>query len=211
MTTKVKICGLKTPETMTAALENGADFVGLVFHPASPRHLEIEVAAYLAGYVPDSVKVCGLFVDPPDDVLTRTLENVRIDIIQLHGRESPERTDEIRRGYRKPVMKALSLSGHSDRAAVDRYQAADWLLLDAQGTAEMPGGTGRVFDWSILDGFERAGPWMLAGGLTPENVGQAISLLRPDAVDVSSGVESARGVKDPDKIRAFLRAAKAAV
>ncbi|HEU4838449.1 MAG TPA: phosphoribosylanthranilate isomerase [Micavibrio sp.] len=211
MTTQVKICGLKTPAAMTAALEEEADFVGLVFHPASPRHLEIEIAAYLADYVPDSVKVCGLFVDPPDDILTRTLENVRIDMIQLHGHESPERTDEIRQVFKKPVIKALSLSSHSDLTPVDRYQAADWLLLDAKGTAEIPGGTGRVFDWSILNGFERAGPWMLAGGLTPENVGEAISLLRPNAVDVSSGVESARGVKDPDKIRAFLRAARTAV
>jgi phosphoribosylanthranilate isomerase len=208
MTVRVKICGLKTPEAMTAALEGGADFVGLVFHPASPRHLEIEVAAYLAGYVPDSVKICGLFVDPPDNVLARTLENVRIDMIQLHGRESPERIAEIRQAFQKPVMKALAVSSRSGLAPVDRYEAADWLLLDAEGTAEMPGGTGKVFDWSVLGGFERKGPWMLAGGLTPENVAQAISLLRPDAVDVSSGVESVRGVKDPDKIRAFLRAAK---
>ena len=208
MTTLVKICGITSPDAMTAALESRADFVGLVFHPASPRHLEIEVAAYLASYVPANVKIVGLFVDPPDDMLRETLENVRIDLVQLHGTESAARVADIKEKFGKPVMKALSLSQKSDLAQIDLYRDADWLLLDAKGTPDMPGGNGLPFDWSILDGFESSRPWMLAGGLTPENVGNARSLLRPPAVDVSSGVESVRGVKDMEKIRAFIKAVK---
>lgn len=205
--TQVKICGLKTPDATTAALEGGADFVGLVFHPPSPRHVELEVAAYLASYVPDSVKVVGLFVDPSDKILAEILGNVRIDMIQLHGAESPERIADIKSKFGKPVIKALSIASPEDVAGIAAFEAAaDWMLLDSRG-----GGSGKSFDWALLDGATFAKPWMLAGGLTPNIVKGAIHRLKPTAVDVSSGVESTRGVKDVEKIRAFIKAAKAAL
>lgn len=204
--TKVKICGINSPEAMTAALENGADFVGLVFHPASPRYVEIEVATYLASYVPDSVKVVGLFVDASDKTLSEILANVRIDMIQLHGTENPERIADIKTKFGKPVIKALAITTAEDVAGIAAYEAAaDWILLDSRG-----GGTGKSFDWKLLDGHIFNKPWMLAGGLTPGIVGGAIKRLHPDAVDVSSGVESSRGVKDAGKIAAFLKAARSA-
>lgn len=207
MSTKVKICGLKTPDAMTAALEEGADFVGLVFHPPSPRHVEIEIAAYLASYVPDTTKIVGLFVDPSDKTLAEILANVRIDMIQIHGGETPERIADIKAKFGRPVIKSLGISSAEDVAGIGKYEeAADWILLDSSG-----GGTGKSFDWKLLDGASFTKPWMLAGGLTPGIVGGAIKRLHPDAVDVSSGVESTRGVKDPDKIRAFIRTAKAAI
>jgi len=201
--TLVKICGIKTPEAMTAALEAGADFVGLVFHEASPRHVEIAVATYLASYVPESVKVVGLFVDPSDKTLSEILGNVRLDMIQLHGAESPERVADIKTKFGKPVIKALSLASAGDVASVNLYGDADWILLDSKG-----GGSGKSFDWKLLDGFSCSKPWMLAGGLRAGIVKGAISRLKPDAVDVSSGVESSRGVKDPAAIKAFLEAVK---
>jgi len=208
--TKVKICGLTTPDAMTAALEGGADFVGLVFHPASPRHVEIEIAAYLSSYVPANIVVTGLFVDPPDEILRKTLENVRLDLIQLHGDETPARVAEIKAVFGKPVMKALSVSTREDLKKSGLYAAADWLLFDAKGSPDMPGGNGLPFDWGLLEDFQSPLPWMLAGGLTPENVAGAISHLKPSAVDVSSGVEASKGVKDAAKIRAFIEAAKKA-
>lgn len=204
MRVRVKICGLKTPDALTAAIKGGADFIGFVFHPASPRHVEIEVATYLAHYVPPSVKICALFVDPADTDLSPVLSACRVDMIQLHGNETPERVAAIRAYSGKPVMKALPVAAPADVAAIAAYEdVCDWILLDTPG-----GGTGQAFDWALLDGFAPKKPWMLAGGLTPETVGGAIRRLRPDAVDVSSGVESARGVKDPAKIRAFLDAVK---
>lgn len=205
--TLVKICGLKTPDTLTAALEGGADFVGLVFHEPSPRHVDIEVAAYLASYIPESVKIVGLFVDPSDRILTEILGNVRIDMVQLHGNENPERIADIKRKFGRPVIKAFSIASPEDIAGIAAYEdVADWLMLDSRG-----GGTGKSFDWKLLDGAVFTKPWMLAGGLTPGIVGGAIKRLKPAAVDVSSGVESSRGVKDADKIRAFITAAKNAL
>ena len=205
--TLVKICGLKTPDAMTAALEGGADFVGLVFHAPSPRHVEIEVAAYLASYVPDSVKVVGLFVDPGDKMLAEILANVRLDMIQLHGSENPERVADIKAKFAKPVIKALSIASPEDVTGIGAYEeVADWVMLDSRG-----GGTGKSFDWKLLDGETFTKPWMLAGGLTPGIVGGAIKRLKPTAVDVSSGVEISRGVKDEGKIHAFIKAAKDAL
>lgn len=209
MSALIKICGLSTPETVTAAIESGADMIGLVFHPASPRNVEIEVAAYLASYLPATVKVVGLFVNPTDEILQQTLQSVRLDMIQLHGDESPIRVAAIRKLVERQVMKALSVETSNDLDAVALYEdMADWLILDARGTAEMPGGTGKSFDWDILSGFRPNKPWMLAGGLNADNVAKAIARTKPDAVDVSSGVESSRGVKDAQKIREFLKAAK---
>lgn len=199
--TLVKICGLKTPDAMTAALEGGADFVGLVFHEPSPRHIEIEIAAYLASYVPESVTTVALLVDPDDKKLADILSAVRIDMIQLHGTETPGRVAEIGRRTGKPVIKALGIGDLSKSRAYEEY--ADWLLIDSPG-----GGTGQAFDWSKLEGFAPSKPWMLAGGLNAGNVAGAINSLHPTAVDVSSGVESAHGVKDPAKIRTFLATAR---
>jgi len=212
MTTQVKICGIRTPDAMTAALEGGADFVGLVFAPNSPRYVDIEVAAYLAGYVPDSVKVVGLFVDAPTSFIEDVIANVRIDMLQLHGKETPEHCASLARHTGKAVVKALPVAAATDLQQAALYApACDWLLFDAPAPANgTAGGNGETFNWTLLEGYTPAKPWMLAGGLTPENVAGAIRLLRPTCVDVSSGVESSRGVKDPDKIRAFLRAAKAA-
>lgn len=205
--TKIKICGINAPDAMTAALETGADFVGLVFHPESPRHVDIEVAAYLASYVPKSVQIVGLMVEPDDRKLDEILANVRIDMIQLHGHEAPERVSGIREMTDRPVMKALSIGKRDDLAQIELYAPhCDWLLLDAPGM----GGGGIPFDWTLLDGLKSPKPWMLAGGLTPANVANAIQRLHPDAVDVSSGVEATRGVKDPAKIRAFIGAARTA-
>lgn len=207
MNTKVKICGLKSPDAMTAALEEGADFVGLVFHPASPRHVEIEVAAYLASYVPETTKIVGLFVDPADKTLRDILANVRLDMLQLHGGETLPRIADIKAKFGKPIIKAVSIATDQDVREITTYESeADWILLDSSG-----GGSGKSFDWALLDGMVFGKPWMLAGGLKPGIVGGAIKRLHPDAVDVSSGVESARGIKDPEKIRAFIRAAKAAI
>lgn len=208
--TQVKICGLSTPDTMTAALEDGADFVGLVFYPPSPRHVELEVANYLTGFVPDHIQTVGLFVDPDDQLLTSTLDSVSLDMIQLHGKETSERVTEIKEKFGLPVIKALSISNALDVAAAAEYEVvSDWLLFDAKGE-ELPGGNGLAFDWGLLSNYQSDKPWMLAGGLTPDNVLEALSIASPTAVDVSSGVESARGTKDAHKIQAFLQAVKKA-
>lgn len=203
--TDVKICGIKTPDALTAAIEGGARFVGFVFVPESPRFVDIEVAAYLAHFVPHDVYKVGLFADPDDAVLTQTLHDVPLDMIQLHGHESPGRVAEIKHLTSLPVIKALSIQSQDDFAMVEGYEAAaDWLLFDAAR-----GGSGEAFDWSFLQQYCAAHsltrPWMLAGGLNTENIKDALAALDPDAVDVSSGVESARGVKDPEKIRTFLQ------
>lgn len=208
--TQVKICGLSTPETLTTAIDHGADFVGLVFYLPSPRHVEIEVAAYLANQVPGSVEVVGLFVDPDNKTLQQVLDSVPLTMIQLHGDETPERISDIKKTFNIPVMKALPVETSEDLKAAPAYDAvADWLLFDAKGE-EIPGGNGIAFDWAILKDYRGTKPWMLAGGLTPDNVAEAVKITGAHAVDVSSGVESAPGQKDPDKIRSFLKAVKKA-
>lgn len=208
--TDVKICGLSTPETLTAAIEAGAKFIGLVFHPDSPRHVDIEVARYLAKSVPDSVEVAGLFVNPNDPTLMEVLTEVPLSMIQLHGGEAPTRVREVKELTGLPVIKAIPVEDRDDIKRAEIYEGiADWILFDAKGE-ELPGGNGRPFDWTILEGYSGGTPWMLAGGLTPENVGDALKILSPGAVDVSSGVESEKGVKDAGKIRAFIEAVKKA-
>lgn len=218
--TKVKICGLSSPETLTCALEHGADFIGLVFYPPSPRHVNIEVASYLAGFVPNHIEVVGLFVDPDDKTLEQTLVAVPLTMIQLHGNETIERVREIKEKFNLPVMKAIAISSTKDLTKAQQYEdVADWLLFDALPTTTpkaedqgegLPGGNGIAFDWRILKDYQGSKPWMLAGGLTPENIGEALQILSPSAVDVSSGVESAAGIKDIAKIRSFLRGVKKA-
>lgn len=209
----VKICGITDPESLTAAVESGARFIGFVFFEKSPRHLDLEVAGYLAKYVPTAVRAVGLFVDPTDEDLERTLSSVQLDMIQLHGHESPGRLAEIKQKFGLPLIKAIAISEKEDLEKVPGYEVtADFIMFDAKPspTDTLPGGNGLPFDWTILEGYKGIRPWFLAGGLNPDNVAEAIQKLEPDAVDVSSGVESAPGKKDLDKIRAFLNAVKQA-
>ena len=207
---KVKICGLSEPNSLTAAIEAGADFIGLVFYEASPRHVEIEVAKYLSSFIPDNVEIVGLFVNPDDEYLTRVLHDVPLTMIQLHGDETPTRVTENKNKFNLPVMKALSISSKKDLENIVHYEnIADWLLFDAKGE-KLPGGNGITFDWNILKNHESKTPWMLAGGLNADNAGEALKICSPDALDVSSGVEAAKGVKDSDKIRSFISAVKSA-
>ncbi|MEM6811254.1 MAG: phosphoribosylanthranilate isomerase [Pseudomonadota bacterium] len=208
--TKVKICGLNTVDAITVSIAEGADFIGFVFYSKSPRHLDIEVAAYLSAFIPESVKKVGLFVDPDHDYLKQVSNNVSLDMIQLHGQETSEECLAIRGRFEKPIIKALSINSKDDIDSASLYdKSADWLLFDAK-PEELPGGNGYTFDWSLLKHYQGETPWMLAGGLTPENVQDAINDTHPHAVDVSSGVESGRGQKDGEKIRSFLQAVKQA-
>ena len=208
--TKVKICGLTEPNSLTAAIEAGADFIGLVFYPPSPRHVEIEVAKYLTNFIPDNVEAVGLFVNPDDETLTNTLNDVPLTMIQLHGDETPARVQEVKNKFNLPVMKAISVSSNDDLTNISAYEdSADWILFDAKGE-DLPGGNGTAFDWNILKDYTGSKPWMLAGGITPANLSEALQILSPDALDVSSGVEGAKGIKDNDKIRSFISLTKQA-
>ena len=207
---QVKICGLRRAEHVAAAAEAGARYVGLVFFPKSPRAVSAPEAAALARQVPLGIARVGLFVDPDDSLLDRTLADVPLDMIQLHGSESPDRVAAVKALTGLPVMKAVGLSGPDDLPALTDYGlVADMLLVDAkppQG-ADLPGGNGLAFDWRLLAGRRWLRPWMLAGGLTAQNVAEAIRLTGAPAVDVSSGVETEPGQKDESLIRAFVAAA----
>jgi phosphoribosylanthranilate isomerase len=208
--TKVKICGLSTPETITTAIEAGADFIGLVFYEPSPRHINIEVAKYLTSQIPDTVKIVGLFVNPNDQTLQEVLNEVPLTMIQLHGGERPSRVQEVKETFNLPVIKALPIGNADDLRNTENYEGiADWFLFDAQ-PHDLPGGNGIAFDWEIMKGFKSETPWMLAGGLSLENVIEAINISGAVAVDVSSGVENKTGVKDASKIEAFISNAKQA-
>lgn len=211
MPSQVKICGLSTPATLDAALDARAAMIGLVLVDGSPRHVPLDAAAGLAARVRGRAAIVALVVDADDDALARLIAALRPDWLQLHGRETPERTAGVRARFGLPVMKAVGVSGAGDLAAARAYAgAADRLLLDAKPPpgATRPGGNGRAFDWRLLAGLDLPAPFMLSGGLTPENVAEAIGIARPTAgVDVSSGVESAPGVKDASAIRAFIEAA----
>ncbi|WBU58159.1 phosphoribosylanthranilate isomerase [Paracoccus sediminicola] len=208
--TQVKICGLRRPADLSAAIKAGAAFVGFVFFPKSPRHVSVATAAGLAREVPAGVARVGLFVNPDDALLDEVLATVPLDILQLHGQETPVRVTEIRQRYGLPVMKAVGVAGPGDLDQLWDYGlVADLLLVDAKPPkdAALPGGNGLAFDWQLLVGRKWLTPWMLAGGLTPENVAEAVRLTGARIVDVSSGVEAAPGEKDPDRIRAFMAAA----
>lgn len=205
----VKICGLSTPQTLQAALDAGARYVGLVFFAKSPRHVSVATAAELSRMVGTGTRVVGLFVDPDDDLLEQVTGQVPLDMLQLHGNESPERVAAIRARFNLPVMKAVKVSDAADLdAARDFEPVVDMLLFDAKPPkgALLPGGNGVAFDWSLLAGRVWAKPWMLSGGLNPGNVADAIRATGAVAVDVSSGVEDAPGRKNPELIRAFLHA-----
>ncbi len=209
----VKICGLSTPETLAAALAAGADMVGFVHFPKSPRHVPLATAAALTGAVAGRAKKVLLTVDAGDDLLAEAIAAFHPDILQLHGHEPPARVAALRAKFGLPVMKAIGLASAADLAGIGDYEAvADLLLFDAvpgDATA-LPGGNGRAFDWALLRGRRFAKPWLIGGGLTPETVGQAIVATGALGVDVSSGVESVRGVKDIGKIASFIAAARAA-
>lgn len=213
MSLEIKICGLSTAETLDAALDAGADMVGMVFFAPSPRNVGLATAAGLAARTHGRAQVVALTVDADDATLDAIVDAVHPDILQLHGRETPERVAAIRARFDLPVMKALGIASRADLAALPAYEAvADRLLLDAKPPrgAVLPGGNGVPFDWALLDGLAPARPFMLSGGLDPENVGEAVRRLHPPGIDVSSGVERAPGVKDPARIEAFLAAARAA-
>ena len=208
----VKICGLSTPETLAAALDAGADMVGFVHFPKSPRHLSLSDAPALMGRVRGRSKKVLLTVDAGDDLLAAAVEAFAPDILQLHGAETPARVVMIREKFDRPVMKAIGLAVAADLAKIGDYEpVADWLLFDAAPADAMalPGGNGRAFDWTLLQGRRFTKPWLIGGGLTPDNAGGAIAATGAFGVDVSSGVESARGAKDVGKIAAFVAAARA--
>lgn len=210
--TAVKICGLRDLDDLRVAAEAGARFAGFVFYPPSPRFLETEQARILAESLPEGLLGVGLFVDPSDEEISRILGTVPLDMIQLHGDESPERVAKIAALANLPVIKAIRLRTLEDIGEAEKYEdVADWLLFDSKIDHDLPGGTGQRFDWEILRNRTFKKPWMLSGGLNPENVTEALKILKPDALDVSSGVESQRGIKDPEKIRAFLKSAKSAI
>lgn len=209
---RVKICGLRQAADLAAVAASGAAYAGFVFFERSPRHLTVEQARALAQDAPIGLAKVALTVDADDAFLDTMLDQVPIDILQLHGKESPERVAAVRARYGLPVMKAVGVATAADLPALDRYSGvADMLLVDAkppQGSA-LPGGNGLNFDWQLIAGRRWTLPWMLAGGLTPDNVAEAIRLTGARQVDVSSGVESAPGVKDPARIAAFVSAATA--
>ncbi|NIZ10276.1 phosphoribosylanthranilate isomerase [Pseudooceanicola sp. HF7] len=209
---RVKICGLGRPEDVEAAAEAGASYGGFVFFAKSPRNISVEAARALAVEAPIGFAKVALMVNPDDALLEAVNSAVPLDMIQLHGKESPERVAEVRARTGLPVMKALGVAGEEDLAQIALYETvADQLLVDAKAPkgAALPGGNGLSFDWRLIAGRSWKCPWMLAGGLTPDNVAEAIRLTGANQVDVSSGVESAPGVKDPALIRAFTKAALA--
>jgi phosphoribosylanthranilate isomerase len=214
MSVAAKICGLSSEEAVAAAAAGGARFVGFVFYPPSPRHLTIERAQALARVVPTGITRVAVVVDAEDDFLARLLAKAPIDLLQLHGKETPERTAAIRERFRIPVMKAIAVASEADLDAAKRYYTvADRLMFDAKPPKEMadalPGGNALAFDWQLLRARQFPLSWMLSGGLDPDNLAVAVSISRAQSVDVSSGVESAPGIKDIAKIRAFLARASA--
>lgn len=214
MTVEAKICGINSEPAMRAAVAGGAAFVGLVFYPPSPRAVTADRAAALCAPVPEGVTRVGLFVDIDDAMLDAVAAAVPLDLLQLHGSETPARVREIRKAFGIPVMKAIKVAGAVDvAAAMDYVGVADRLLFDAKAPPEMasalPGGNALAFDWELIAGRAWPLPWMLSGGLDAGNVAEAVRISGAPAVDVSSGVESAPGVKDAVRIRDFLGAVKA--
>ncbi|MBE9603463.1 phosphoribosylanthranilate isomerase [Acetobacteraceae bacterium H6797] len=204
----VKICGLKEAVGFDAACRAGADLIGFVFYPPSPRYVTPAQAAELAARCENGPLRVGLVVDPTDELLAEILAAVKLDLIQLHGHETPERVSEIRARFGVPVMKAIGIGGAEDLAQIATYAAvADRLLIDTKPPkgAALPGGNAASFDWSLLSGVTIPVPWLLAGGLTRENVGEALRITGAPGVDLSSGVERVRGLKDPALVAAFVQ------
>ncbi|VAV93496.1 Phosphoribosylanthranilate isomerase [hydrothermal vent metagenome] len=204
-----KICGLSTRETVKAAVDAGASHLGFVFFAKSPRNISPEQVAELCRDIPLSVIKTGVFVDPENEQLDRILAMAPLDLLQLHGSESPARVQEVKARFKRPVMKAIALSDPDDMAGIKAYEScADMLLFDAKAPPELtdalPGGNGRAFDWNIIHAAEINLPWMLSGGLNMDNIAEAIAISGAQMIDVSSGVESRPGQKDIAKIKAFM-------
>ncbi|WP_027528289.1 phosphoribosylanthranilate isomerase [Bradyrhizobium sp. Ec3.3] len=212
MSLLVKICGLSTRETLQTALDAGADMVGFVFFPPSPRHLSLETGRDLGRQVKKRALKVALTVDADDATLDNIMDALSPDVLQLHGKESIARLRDIKQKFGRPVMKALPVETSADLAVLPGYAAvADRILFDARPPkdATRPGGLGATFDWHLLENLDLTLPYMVSGGLHAENVAEALRLTGAGGVDVSSGVESAPGVKDPEMIKAFIRAARA--
>jgi phosphoribosylanthranilate isomerase len=210
MTVDAKICGLSTAVSLDAAVHAGARWVGFVTYPKSPRHISTDILKALGARVPKSVGRVGLFVDPDDALLDERLATGAIDMLQLHGSETPARVAELKARFGKPAMKVIKVAkaGDVEQGVAAYASVADRLMFEpADGI--LPGGNGKPFDWTILSGRKVPAPWILAGGLTPDNVAEAVRVTGARAVDVSSGVESSRGVKSIELIRAFLDRVKA--
>jgi phosphoribosylanthranilate isomerase len=212
MTLLVKICGLRTEDSLDVALEAGADLVGFVFFPPSPRHLSYDAARALGARVAGRAGKVALTVDAVDAVLAAIVEALKPDMLQLHGKEPPARVAALKQRFGLPVVKAIAVAARADLAAVAAYApVADWLLFDARAPREAtrPGGLGKPFDWRLLEKLDPGIPFMLSGGLDAGNVAEALRVTRAGGVDVSSGVERSPGIKDSEMIRAFIRAARA--
>src|SRR4051794_26270259 len=211
MSLLVKICGLSTRETLDVALQAGADMVGFVFFPPSPRHLSLEKARELGKQAKSRAVKVALSVDPDDATLANIVDALQPDILQLHGKETVARVRDIKQKFALPVMKALAIETPADLASLPGYAAvADRILFDARAPkqATRPGGLGAVFDWHVLENLDLKLPFMVSGGLNAGNVAEAVRVTRAGGVDVSSGVERTPGIKDPEMIRAFIRAAR---
>ena len=210
---QAKICGINDPAAVVAAAAGGAAYIGLVFYSPSPRAVPHAVAAELAGLVPPRIGRVGLFVDPDDATLETVLKQVPLTMLQLHGGETPGRVQAIKRRFGLPVMKAIGVGAVRDLDSAPAYfEVADWLLFDAKPPKQpgaLPGGNASPFDWALLAGRTWPLPWMLSGGLAVTNLAEAVRLTGAGVVDVSSGVEDRQGLKNPDRIRAFLEKAAA--
>ena len=209
----IKICGLKTPETIAAALDGGASHIGFIFFAKSPRYVEPELAGHLREAARGRAQAVAVVVDAGDAFLDRIASETKPDILQLHGKETPERVAEVKARYGLPVMKALSVSAAADLDRIAPYLGiADRFLFDAKPPkdSELPGGNGVSFDWRLLQRLDGSADYMLSGGLSAQNIGEALALADPPGIDISSGVESAPGVKDIGLIDAFFRAVRTA-
>src|SRR3954471_16968444 len=209
----IKICGLSTADALDVALDCGADLVGFVFFPPSPRHLDFDAARVLGARVRGRAQKVALSVDADDAWLAASIDALKPDLLQLHGKEPPARVAAVRKKFGLPVMKAIAVEEKADLAAIAAYAGvADRLIFDARPprAATRPGGLGKSFDWRFLENLDLETPFMLSGGLDAGNVAEALRITRASGVDVSSGVERATGEKDLDKIRAFVRAARPA-
>ncbi|NTZ42999.1 phosphoribosylanthranilate isomerase [Altererythrobacter sp. SALINAS58] len=210
MAAEIKICGIAAPDALEAAIKARAEYAGFVFYPPSPRNLAPKVAGDLARRAGDRIRRIGLFVDADDTLLNESVEAADLNGIQLHGSEPPARVAEVKARFGLPVWKALPVASSNDVAAAEKYEgAADLILFDARTPkGALPGGMGLAFDWSLLTAWRGRMFWGLAGGLTPDNVADALRRTKAPLVDTSSGVESAPGVKDVDRIAAFCKAAR---
>ena len=211
--TGVKICGITAPDASTAAIDSNVDFLGFVFFKRSIRNLDPITANTLVSRVPAHIKTVGLFVDPVDAEIDYVLAHTKLDMLQLHGNEDASRIANLKSKYKLPVLRAIKVAAPEDLFHLGAIQSvADWILFDAkaEGSNAVPGGNGVVFDWRLLQNLKITKPWMLSGGLNAQNIREALSVLSPDAVDVSSGVDETPGVKSPAKIREFINLVKSA-